>query len=684
MNTPVKQASREKQNLPPWLFQHRTLTDALENAKPVNQETLTNTLNHIHFMDGYVFALLGHTIYEQSILLKAYPRPCLDSELTCHWADESIAGLKPEEYGFHYLVVADGRSLLLVPANIKEIDNKSFTIELPSTSPAVGQRQARRYTCHGIDVELIQAGLLKIGELLDFSPNGFCVRVKPMSSFSLRRFNADDKTIIHLKDNQQIIFSGPCKCIRQHNGHLNNEIVLAPIYEKVNRPEADQIRNPRQCLAPTPTLIFNHPFLKKRFQMEIIDISTSGLSVCEEADEGILMQDMVIPEVIIDFAGLRIKCAVQVIYRLEKKGIRCGLAILDMAINAYTRLADRLTNAIDPHAHISNEVDMDDLWAFLFESGFIYPTKYRLVKSHRERFKETYKKLYQQHSEIAGHFTYQKNGQIYGHLSMVKAYERTWMIQHHASRAVDNISPGFTVLKQIIYYLNYMYRLPSAKTDYVMCFFRPQSKFADRVFGGFARALNNPKGCSTDPFTYLTYPTLSLGTRLPEGWSLQECSALDLWELKRFYEYHSGGLLLDILRLGDKDLTDDSLENLYRRHGLVRRWKAYSLTHDGELNAILIADQSDPGLNLSELLNGIKIMVTKPEGLHWDILSIAIGQIAPLYDTDNVPLLIHPLEYVEAKGILYEKQYQLWIYDVHYVSKFKEFLQKKFRVNYWK
>ncbi|MCJ7582517.1 MAG: hypothetical protein MUP98_18530, partial [Candidatus Aminicenantes bacterium] len=100
MDRPVKQASGEEKKLPPWLFQHRDLTDALEKAKPVNQETLANTLNHIHFMDGYVFALLGHPKYEESVLIRAYPEPCLGSKLTCRWSDDNSAGLKPEEYKF--------------------------------------------------------------------------------------------------------------------------------------------------------------------------------------------------------------------------------------------------------------------------------------------------------------------------------------------------------------------------------------------------------------------------------------------------------------------------------------------------------------------------------------------------------------------------------------------------------
>jgi len=388
----------------------------------------------------------------------------------------------------------------------------------------------------------------------------------------------------------------------------------------------------------------------------------------------------------IDFSGTsRLKCAAQVIYRLEdeEKGIRCGLAILDMDINTYSRFAQILTNALDLHTYISSELDMDSLWEFFFEADFIYPKKYRLIQSHREDFKETYRKLYQENPEIFKHFIYQENGRIYGHISMVRAYETAWLIHHHAARSMGSKKPGFMVLMQILHYLNDMYRLPSANMDHVFSYFRPENRFPNTVFGGFARALKNSKGSSLDLFSYLIYPTLSLGDRLPEGWLLREYSSLDLWELSRFYNHHSGGLLLHILHLGHKNSSDESIENLYDKLGLMRRWKAYSLVHYGELSAVLIVNQSNLGLNLSDLLNCIKILITDSEGLPWEILSTAINQLTSVYQTDRVPVLIYPSDYLEAKNVPYEtKKYLLWIFDARLIRQFTEFLQRKFRLSY--
>ena len=185
-----------------------------------------------------------------------------------------------------------------------------------------------------------------------------------------------------------------------------------------------------------------------------------------------------------------------------------------------------------------------------------------------------------------------------------------------------------------------------------------------------------------DLFSYLLYTKLAVDTRLPDGWTCRECSQLELWELNLFYSNYSGGLLMDAMGLGQNNFQKESLKEVYGRYGFSRKCIGYSLKHEEELNAILIVDQSDLGLNLSELLNGIKIVVTNPDGLGWNVLSIAIAQLARYFDVDKVPVLCYPFEYVEAKGVPYEKQYQAWVLNVQYGNEYMEYMRKKFKLIY--
>lgn len=673
--------------LPPWLFQHDDLIDALESATHLEKERLINTLNHIHFTSGYIRALLRSSKYEDGILVNAIPEISLEDELTCTW-DKGYDGFSLENFQLQYLIITDNHSITLIPAMLLSISNTGFTIRLPEKSYIISRRGTTRFACQDVTAELMQSGFLARGKLVDFSPLAFRIRINPDSPSSFHWFNPDVTSTIRLINTDRMYFSGNCHFIRQKRDLYGWEIVLAPLSSYIHRFKAKKIRHPRRRIIPPPIAIFEHPFSKKKVNRDIFDISITGFSLFDDAKDGSLMPGMIMHELSIVYAGeLKMNCTAQVLYRRKQQenNICCGIAILDMDVNSYSRLNRILSLNTDSHACVSSEVDMDALWEFFFDTGFIYPKKYKLMQDHREEFKNTYRKLYQENSEIAMHFTYEKNGKIYGHLSMIRAYERAWMIHHHAARPLEQKRPGFVVLKQVVQFVYGMYHLPSAKMNYIICYFRPENKFPERVFGGFAREMNNPKVCSLDLFSYMTFPVGTPQNQLKPGWSLHESTPSELWELDQFLKHHSGGYLFDALSLTHKDVNDESLESTARRFNFCREWKTHSLTNKNCLKAVLIVNQSDMGANLSELLNGIKVLIIDPENLPWEDLSLAVAHLTGVYQLDHIPLLIYPSTYNDMINVPCEKKYQMWILNVlHYPSanEFVEYLQRRFRMNH--
>jgi len=290
--------------------------------------------------------------------------------------------------------------------------------------------------------------------------------------------------------------------------------------------------------------------------------------------------------------------------------------------------------------------------------------------------KETYRRLYRDNPEIITQITYQRNGRIYGHASMVRSYARTWMVHHLAARPLGKKRTGLQVLKQIMHYFNGLYRLPSVGMDYMMFYFRPENRFPDHFFGGFARHFNNPRACSLDLFAYRDYPLAAAGRPLPAGWTLGPCTHADGGALDRFYRNDSGGLLLDVLRPGKKEEGGESLAALYARHGFLRSCEHYSLKQNGCLKAVLVVNQSDLGLSLSDFLNGIKILVSDETGLPWEVLSAAVSRFTGLYGIDKIPLLVYPCRYLETAGVPFEKKYNLWIIDNHYARDYSEYMME--------
>jgi len=676
--------SEQNQYTAPRFFHHKELFDSLGSSETIDKTELINTINHIHFTGGNLFVLLQHPFYQDKLLARAHPEPCIESQLTCR-CDVSYDLYKLDSYNPIHLVIENNQHLIVAPISEMLRSEIGFTIQLPERSYVLNRRKIRRYECRDITAELIQSDFAASGELIDFSPVAFRIRAGSEAFKHNSWFNPDVPVSVRLYCDGKIVYSGFCRCIRLlEENNAPKEVIFAAESDHISRFQVKKIRNPRRHIAPPMAAVFEHPFIRKKIRRDIFDISTTGFSISDESDDDVLMPGMIIPNISILLADIAIAaCLVQVVYRrMGEKNIRYGAAILDMDVHSYNRINHVIAINSDPHISVSTKIDMDSLWGFFFKTGFIYPGKYGSCQVYRENFKETYRKLYQENPEIAGHITYERNGRIYGHISTIRAYERTWLIHHHAAMPVEKMLPGFVVLKQMMIYLNGMYQLASAKMDYVICYFRPENKFPDRVFGGFARELNNPDACSLDLFAYLKLPAVSSEKDFPDKTFIRESTPIDLWELEQFYRNSSGGLLMKILNPGSGNSCDESLEKVYERLGLLRRWRIYSLIHNENLKAVFIVEQSDLAINMSELLNCIKILVIDSEWFSPELLFIAVTKLGRVYNLDNITLLIYPASYIESTGISYKKQYQLWITDMRYSNQFMDYVQGKFRVKY--
>jgi hypothetical protein len=657
-----------------------------EELRLVDDGAVMNALSFIHFSGGSILLHLKEPGRPKSdLLLRVALEDLKENELTCHLLDNEF-GLRIHDFELVNVLIDDGHCIYTLPSDINSVNKSSWKITIRPKYHVLSRRETMRFSCTSIEAELTQNAFLAKGDLLEFSPKAFRIRAKAISPLSFHCFNSQELTYTLLRNSHQVLFSGMCYCIRLKGDLFEKEIVLGVRDEKISRFEKKPIRNPRQRLIPSPTVSFSHPFFHRIVQYEVSDISTSGLSVHENASKGTLLPGLIIPEASINFGAFKIKCMAQVVYTKHESEIesRCGLSLLDMNSAGYSSLSSLITSAIDPHAHNSQQIEPEILIKFFYDAGFIYEEKHHRIVSSKESFCDTYKKTYGDLPEIARHFAYQKNGQIYGHVSMLKAYEKTWMVHHHVAKALDGKTLGFTVLNQLNHFLNDMYRLPSLKTNYILCYFRPENKFPSRVFGGFARALKNPQGCSMDQFSYTTYIRESLNTKLQEGWTIKKPSEDDIWFLKRFYNACSGGLLLNAFGLYERDVNENNLEEIYRKHGLSRKCRYFSLSYNGELNALFIVDQSDPGLNLSDLLNSIKVLVTRPESLPLEILYHALSQLSGLYQKNKTVVLVFPSDYALKVGMPCERQYEALIWDAGFMNFLIEYIQSRFRIPFWK
>lgn len=651
---------------PPWIFQHGKLFDELGVQRLWDQKKLINKLNHINFIDGHISILFNNDATDEQILIKAYPQPCIKDELTCHLDTQT----NPSDLGKcnpSYLMIEDGHTTILAATRIISKNEDHIKVIIPEKCYSITKRKTKRYRCADIACKVIQGDFNTPGVLIDFTPSG--LGIKLTGNRSMKGFDEKKSFLINLSRNGVKLFSGLCRCIRNDTDLPDGRIVFVPLNNQMALFPKREMRNPRQHIVPSFSMNFTHPFFKGTVERDIFDISTAGFSVRDKIDEEMLLPGMIISDIAIVYAGiLKIDCSAQVVYRQEdpeNNTVQCGMAVVDIDVHSYSKLNHILGTYLDNNARVSNEVDMDALWEFFFDTGFIYGEKYEHLQPHRKTFKETYRKLYHDNPDIARHFVYEKNGKIYGHIALIHAYEPSWIIHHFAARRMGNRLPGPAVLKQITQYISAYNRFPSAKMDHVLTYYQPNNRIVDRIFGRFARHLNDPKKSSLDVFSYLLFEKKSPPEELPAGWKLREAIISDLVKLKEFYEVSSGGLLLSALGL---EIPSDSLKKSFNKAGFKRDCRAYCLCYEEQQMAFFIVNQSDLGLNLSDLLNSIKIIILDPDKLPWAKLSSAINNLSGIFAEEKVPLLIFPASYLSSQNITEEKQYTLWILQLRYAS----------------
>jgi hypothetical protein len=662
-----------------------------ETALPLEAQKsyLINKLNFLNFQNGTIHVNFEHARYDRSVSCKARPLPCSGDILECVWEEPDSVRHILDSYRFVSFFVADGPNALLVKPRMNWMDAKGIRFELPDKCVEVCNRRQGRHACDDIPVQLIQNSMLFQGRLLEFSTTSFLVQLSIAPPQTFQCIDADLPVNLIIPKGSEMIYSGNFTILKQGSGQANRKFVLEPQNKGIHRYGSKKYRSKRLKLVPSPNIIFRHPLTRQMVNLKVEDLSGSGLSVVEGIGSSLLLPGLMLPEVELSFAdSLHIRFKAQVLYRKVSPGVGragdaiSGLAILDMEGNEHLKLLALLHQAENQNSYISSRVEMNALWDFFFETGFIYPKKYAFIQANKEKIKDIYFKLYTQKPTIARHFIYQDKGCILAHMGMVRLYENSWLIHHHAARKRASVRAGLTVLNQIGGFTYDSHRLYSLHMKYLLCYFRPENHFPNSVFGGFARYAKDRQCCSLDDFVYYhNDPSRGDAHGLEPDWTIAPSRPEDIQELNTWYEHSSGGLMMEALDLDPQAYQVEGLAEEYRRHGFKKERLVISLRHGQRLKAVLVAHISDIGLNLSDLTNCIKVFVLDDEDLDPELLRrVLIKVFAANHLPPDMPVLLAPAGFAERRGIRFEKIYSLWILNTRYSDQYFGFIERIFRL----
>lgn len=662
-------------------FKHKEILRSGKKEGTLSQKRIVGILNHINFTDGELYSHVRYISEEEELLLRIKPGPCQGDVTRFKFNEKDLPDL--DRFQFLNFIIDDGRSLIVFKADIVSREGEAILAKIPKTADTYSIRKSKRNISGLIKADFRCGEHHLKGKLEDFSFEGMRVKLDEETLSSVSALVGAKSVWMELRHDKNTIYAGDSYV--SHYNEQGRYAIVTPASLSYSLFPPTKERSPRIKLVPMPKITFLHPFNNRKLIYDLRELGTTGFSIEEPKTEAQLIPGMIVKSIDILFPGeFKLSCSARIIFSntKDKKKIVHGFYIMDMNAVDYFRLFDIVSNANDPYSKMTSEIDMDELWEFFFKSGFIYPNKYKSLSANKDEFRQTYEKLYKECPEIFTCLSYQKNGRIYGHNCAIKAYQRAWMIHHLAALPLKTKQVGLELLKQSHAFYDGLHRLPSIGMDYMVIYYRPNNKFPDYFFGGFSRHIKDPKICSMDLFAYFHMPMLS-HPNLPREWELSPCTHEDHVQLRTFYEDVSGGLMLDMFG-ANEHYPEEPLEKVYKRLGLKRKCKVYSLKNKGSLKAVFFVDEANIGTNLSELLNSIKIIVTDQEGLSQEILEKAISLVGQRYHTDTVTVMIYPCEYAASHGIKYDKQYYLWIINSKSGSVYADYIRSQLKFKTFK
>lgn len=355
----------------------------------------------------------------------------------------------------------------------------------------------------------------------------------------------------------------------------------------------------------------DHPLREaKKLRGTIHDITTHGCSILQEHDElslpvGTVLKgvDMQIPF----YHLLKMDMVLRHISVVElgenedlKKIKKYGFEFVNMKPEIFKHLSRLVLESKSQHLKDADIDDMDEVWRFFFETGFIYDQKRRALNNKFGEIKKSYELLLQKDNTILKKIVYRHRGKIYAHVSSILHYESTWLVQHLAAVKNNLKSTSIEVVVAMIDFFIQMHNELKYRSQYTQFYYRPDNFYPSALFGGATKLMGDSNKAELINYSYYHINS----TEIVGESKLVVADQKDLYKFESFAlrNYSRLQFLAEGWQVERFNLPTVSSE--YSRYGLL---KGRMLLFNPSLGYV-VYEYSNMGLNLSELTNVIKLM----------------------------------------------------------------------------
>lgn len=337
-------------------------------------------------------------------------------------------------------------------------------------------------------------------------------------------------------------------------------------------------------------------------EVEIRDITTAGCGFVYDSREALFPLGTVIPGVVLQFPTTTLDVGSAQVRSVEKQGpfmIKVGVEFQPLSSLQRAKIYDAIVHCDKPGIRKGGEFTFQALWDFFLATGFLYPEK--LARLDQEAVRTTFQRLMAQPTPLAQFIRFEEDGETFGQVSSLRAYNRTCLAQHLAAK-LRRIPLGRMLTMAMVQFQEYQ-----PDVEWMKLFYRPNNRWPRQVFGSFATRASNSVDVDHTNYDYLTAPlgaSLAPAHRAIRPLAREEEPLLESYFIERG---RTAQMRAEDFVSGRCTLSE--IDSAYQELGLSRRRELLVYEERGQLRGFAALEISSIGLNLSELTNSFRVLV---------------------------------------------------------------------------
>ena len=425
---------------------------------------------------------------------------------------------------------------------------------------------------------------------------------------------------------------------------------------------------------------FVHPFSQCGLVAKLIDISNSGIAITMQGSRLAMP-----PGLIIENASMQLPMHARLDVTLRVKGytremddhetLKLSMEFVNPSPRILKEVSAYVQQLLSDHLVDATYQDIEDLWPFYFEAKFFYPSKRRQLTPHADDVKNTLRQLLKHNTPLLKKILYKEDDIIKGHVTAIKVFDHTLMVQHLNALKTTNGAVAKQVIRAITSYFLDVRANQSSGNRYVCFYYRPNNFYPKLIFGESARLIDNNEVCWTETYQFCTVKG-ELATTTYQGVDIHEATDQDLSHLETLLIQTQDYRIFKLEGLAREMVTDMAISDTYAAIGLYRYRKVFVAKEaDTGQSVYAVCCYASPGLNFSELTNSIKIYCSHPTyaGNQKLIDAVCDTALQSYQDTaiQEPVLLLREGQAVPASFEM-QKNYTLWAIDLLYAKKFRD------------